>query len=68
LAVKDIQSLLANDESLVIVDLGARKSYIWAITQSENRQRTQERYRLLRQSLDLSIEPSQIILPLSIVR
>jgi hypothetical protein len=36
--VKDIQPLLAKDEALVIVDLGAGKSYVWAITQSENGQ------------------------------
>ena len=32
--VSDIQSLLADDEALVIVDFGDKKSYIWAITRN----------------------------------
>jgi CHAT domain-containing protein len=32
LTAKDIQGLLAADEALVIVSLGAKKSYVWAIT------------------------------------
>jgi CHAT domain-containing protein/Tfp pilus assembly protein PilF len=35
LAVKDIQPLLADDEALVIVNLGVKKSYVWAITRSQ---------------------------------
>jgi CHAT domain-containing protein/Tfp pilus assembly protein PilF len=34
LTVKDIQPLLADDEAIVLVDLGA-KSYVWAITRSK---------------------------------
>jgi CHAT domain-containing protein/Tfp pilus assembly protein PilF len=34
LTVKDIQALLAADEALVVVDLGVKKSYVWAITRS----------------------------------
>ena len=34
LTVKDIQPLLADDEALVVVDLEAKKSYVWAITRS----------------------------------
>ena len=34
LTVKDIQALLADDEALVVVDLGDKKSYVWAITRS----------------------------------
>jgi CHAT domain-containing protein len=34
LTVKDIQALLADDEALVIVDLEANESYVWAITHS----------------------------------
>jgi CHAT domain-containing protein/Flp pilus assembly protein TadD len=33
LTIKDIQELLAYDEALIVVDLGAR-SYVWAITRS----------------------------------
>ena len=32
LTVKDIQALLADDEALVVIDLGDKKSYVWAIT------------------------------------
>ena len=32
LTVRDIQALLARDEALVVVNLGDRKSYVWAIT------------------------------------
>ena len=32
LTVKGIEALLADDEALVIVSLGAKKSYVWAIT------------------------------------
>ena len=35
MAVKDIQPLLAYDEALVIVNLGVKKSYAWAITRSQ---------------------------------
>jgi CHAT domain-containing protein/tetratricopeptide (TPR) repeat protein len=35
LTVKNIQPLLAEDEALVIVNLGEKKSYVWAITRSE---------------------------------
>jgi tetratricopeptide (TPR) repeat protein/CHAT domain-containing protein len=35
LTAKEIQSLLADDEALVIVDLDIKKSYVWAITRSE---------------------------------
>ena len=37
LTVKDIQALLAADEALIVIDLGAKsgaKSYVWAITRS----------------------------------
>ena len=34
LTVKDIQALLADDEALIVVDLDAKKSYVWAITRS----------------------------------
>ena len=34
LTVKDIQALLADDEALVVIDLGAKKSYVWALTRS----------------------------------
>jgi CHAT domain-containing protein/tetratricopeptide (TPR) repeat protein len=32
---KDIQALLADDEALVVVNLGEKRSYVWAITRSE---------------------------------
>ena len=32
LTVKEIQALQAGDEALVVVDLGAEQSYVWAIT------------------------------------
>lgn len=34
LTAKEIQSLLAEDEALVVIDLGA-KSYVWVVTRSE---------------------------------
>ncbi|MGA8615192.1 MAG: CHAT domain-containing tetratricopeptide repeat protein, partial [Xanthobacteraceae bacterium] len=34
LTVKDIQALLADDEALIVINLGAKKSYVWAITRS----------------------------------
>jgi CHAT domain-containing protein/Tfp pilus assembly protein PilF len=34
LTAKDIQPLLADDEALVIVNLDAKKSYVWAVTRS----------------------------------
>jgi CHAT domain-containing protein/Tfp pilus assembly protein PilF len=34
LTLKDIQPLLADDEALVVINLGDKKSYIWAITRS----------------------------------
>ena len=34
LTVRNIQRLLANDEALVVVDLGPNTSYVWAITRS----------------------------------
>jgi tetratricopeptide (TPR) repeat protein len=34
LTVKDIQALLAADEALIVIDLGDKKSYVWAITRS----------------------------------
>jgi CHAT domain-containing protein len=35
LMAKDIQSLLAEDEALIIVDVGVKRSYVWAVTRSE---------------------------------
>ena len=32
LAAKEIQTLLADDEALVVVNLSAKKSYVWALT------------------------------------
>ena len=34
LTVKDIQALLADDEALIVIDLGVKQSYVWAITRS----------------------------------
>jgi CHAT domain-containing protein len=34
-AVKDIQALLADDEALVIVNIGDKKSYVWAVTRDQ---------------------------------
>jgi CHAT domain-containing protein/Tfp pilus assembly protein PilF len=34
LMVKDIQPLLADDEALIVINLGAKTSYVWAITRS----------------------------------
>ena len=35
LTAKDIQALLADDEALVVINLGDKKSYVWAITRTE---------------------------------
>jgi tetratricopeptide (TPR) repeat protein/CHAT domain-containing protein len=35
LTAKDIHGLLADDEALIIVDLGDKKSYVWAITRTK---------------------------------
>ena len=34
LTVKNVQTLLADDEALIVVDLGLRQGYVWAITRS----------------------------------
>jgi CHAT domain-containing protein len=34
LTVKDIQALLADDEALIVIELDAKKSYVWAVTRS----------------------------------
>jgi CHAT domain-containing protein/Tfp pilus assembly protein PilF len=34
LTVKDIQALLGDDEALIVIDLGIKQSYVWAITRS----------------------------------
>ena len=34
LTVKEIRPLLADDEAIVIVDLGASRSYVWVISRS----------------------------------
>ena len=35
LTVKDIQALLAGDEAIVVVNVGDKKSYVWAVTQHQ---------------------------------
>ena len=35
LTVKDIQALLADDEAIVIVHVGDKKSYVWAVTRDQ---------------------------------
>ncbi len=35
LTVKDIQSPLADDEAIVIVNIGDKKSYAWAVTRDQ---------------------------------
>ncbi len=35
LTVKDIQSPLADDEAIVIVNIGDKKSYVWAVTRDQ---------------------------------
>ncbi len=35
LTVKDIQALLADDEAIVVVNVGDKKSYVWAVTQHQ---------------------------------
>jgi CHAT domain-containing protein/tetratricopeptide (TPR) repeat protein len=35
LTVKDIQALLADDEAIVVVNVGDKKSYVWAVTQRQ---------------------------------
>ena len=35
LTVKDVQALLADDEAIVIVNIGDKKSYVWAVTRDK---------------------------------
>ena len=35
LTVKDVQALLADDEAIVIVNIGGQKSYVWAVTRNQ---------------------------------
>ena len=35
LTVKDVRTLIADDEAVVIVDIGAKHNYVWAVTASD---------------------------------